>query len=134
VHPDKSYDELESLVRQAEKILQGLKLPYRTILLSSGDMTFASSKTYDLELWAAGVDKWLEISSISNFEDFQARRMNARFRDAEKKVRFVHTLNGSGVALARLIPAILENYQNADGSVTVPDVLRPFMKGMDRIS
>ncbi len=134
VHPDKSYDELESLVKQAEKILQGLKLPYRTILLSSGDMTFASSKTYDLELWAAGVDKWLEISSISNFEDFQARRMNARFRDAEKKVRFVHTLNGSGVALARLIPAILENYQNADGSVTVPDVLRPFMKGLDRIS
>jgi seryl-tRNA synthetase len=134
VHPDKSYDELESLVRQAEKILQGLKLPYRVVLLASGDMSFASAKTYDLDLWAAGVDKWLEISSISNFEDFQARRMNARFRDADKKTRFVHTLNGSGVALARLIPAILENYQNADGSVTVPDVLRPYMKGLDRIS
>ena len=134
VHPDKSYDELESLVRQAEKILQGLKLPYRAIVLATGDMTFSSSKTYDLELWAAGVDKWLEISSISNFEDFQARRMNARFRDADKKTRFVHTLNGSGVALARLIPAILENYQNADGSVTIPDVLRPYMRGLDKIS
>jgi seryl-tRNA synthetase len=133
-HPDKSYDELETLVRQAEKILQGLKIPYRVVLLSSGDMTFASSKTYDLELWAAGVNSWLEISSISNFGDFQARRMNARFRDAEKKIRYVHTLNGSGVALARLIPAILENYQNADGSVTVPEVLRPYMKGLDRIS
>jgi seryl-tRNA synthetase len=133
-HPDKSYEELETLVRQAEKILQGLKIPYRVVLLSSGDMTFASSKTYDLELWAAGVDSWLEISSISNFGDFQARRMNARFRDAEKKIRYVHTLNGSGVALARLIPAILENYQNADGSVTVPEALRPYMKGLDRIS
>ena len=133
-HPDRSYDELESLVRQAEKILQGLKIPYRVALLSSGDMTFASSKTYDLELWAAGVNSWLEISSISNFGDFQARRMNARFRDAEKKIRYVHTLNGSGVALARLIPAILENYQNADGSVTVPEVLRSYMKGLDRIS
>lgn len=134
VHPDKSYDELETLVNQAEKILQALRIPYRVGTLASGDLSFAAAKCYDIELWAAGVEKYLEISSISNFEDFQARRMNCRFRDDEKKVRFVHTLNGSGLALARLIPAILENYQNEDGTVTIPEVLRPYMGGLEKIS
>ena len=133
VHPDRSYEELESLTAQCEKVLQGLKLPYRVMVLATGDLSFASAKTYDLELWAAGVERYLEISSVSNFESFQARRMNLRFRNVEKKIEFPHTLNGSGLALARLIPAILENYQNADGSVTIPDVLRPYMGGVERI-
>ena len=133
VQPEKSLEELESLLIQAEKVLQGLKLPYRVMVLATGDLSFASAKTYDLELYAAGVDRYLEISSVSTFDDFQARRMNCRFRDADGKVRFPHTLNGSGLALARLIPAILENYQNADGSVTIPDVLRPYMGGADKI-
>ncbi len=133
VRPENSYDELESLTAQAEKVLQGLKIPYRVAVLASGDLSFAAAKCYDIELWAAGVKKYLEISSISNFEDFQARRMNCRFRDEDKKVRFPHTLNGSGVALARLIPAILENYQNQDGTITVPDVLRPYMGGVEKI-
>ncbi len=133
VEPEKSYDDLESLVAQAEKILQGLQIPYRVMLLATGDLSFASAKTYDLELWAAGVEKYLEISSISNFEAFQARRMNTRFRDAENKINFPHTLNGSGLALARLVPAILENFQNADGTVTVPEALRPYMGGIDTI-
>jgi len=133
VRPETSYDELESLVAQAEKILQGLRIPYRVGLLASADLSFAAAKCYDIELWAAGIERWLEISSCSNFEDFQARRMNCRFRDEDKKVRFPHTLNGSGLALARLVPAILENYQNADGSVTVPEVLRPYMGGLARI-
>ena len=134
VHPDKSYEELESLTNQAEKILQGLKIPYRVCNLASQDLSFAAAKCYDLELWAAGVDKYLEISSCSNFESFQTRRMNCRFRDEEKKVNFPHTLNGSGLALARLIPAILENYQNEDGTVTVPEVLKPYMGGVEKIS
>jgi seryl-tRNA synthetase len=133
VRPESSYDELESLLAEAEKVLQGLKIPYRVMLLASGDMSFASAKTYDIDLWAMGVEKWLEISSCSNFEDFQARRMNCRFRDADKSIKFPHTLNGSGTALARLIPAILENYQNADGTITVPDVLRPYMGGEEVI-
>ena len=133
VRPEKSPEELESLLTQAEKVLQGLKLPYRVMVLATGDLSFASAKTYDLELYAAGVDRYLEISSVSTFDDFQARRMNCRFRDADGKVRFPHTLNGSGLALARLIPAILENYQNADGSVTIPDVLRPYMGEADKI-
>jgi seryl-tRNA synthetase len=133
VRPEKSPEELESLLTQAEKVLQGLKLPYRVMVLATGDLSFASAKTYDLELYAAGVDRYLEISSVSTFDDFQARRMNCRFRDADGKVRFPHTLNGSGLALARLIPAILENYQNADGSITIPDVLRPYMGGADKI-
>jgi len=133
VHPDNSYDELEQLVKQAEKVLQGLELPYRIVTLAGGDLSFAAAKCYDLELWAPGVDRYLEISSVSNFEDFQARRMNCRFRDSDKKVRHPHTLNGSGVALARLIAAILENYQNADGSVTIPTVLRPLMGGTEKI-
>ncbi len=129
VHPDNSYDELESLLRQAEKVLQGLKIPYRIVTLASGDLSFASAKTYDIELWAMGIEKYLEISSCSNFEDFQARRMNTRLREKDKTIKFVHTLNGSGTALARLIPAILENYQNADGTITIPEVLRPYMGG-----
>jgi len=133
VKPETSYDELEALVAQAEKVLQGLEIPYRVGRLAAGDLSFAAAKCYDIELWAAGVERWLEISSCSNFEDFQARRMNCRFRDEEKKVTFPHTLNGSGLALARLIPAILENYQNADGTVTVPEVLRPYMGGATKI-
>ncbi len=133
VRPENSYEEFENLVKQAEKVIQGLSIPYRVSLLSTGDMTFASRKTYDIEIWSAGVAKYLEISSISTFEDFQARRMNCRFRDEEKKVRFVHTMNGSGVALARLIPAILENYQNEDGTITIPEVLRPYLKGETKI-
>jgi seryl-tRNA synthetase len=127
VHPDTSYDELESLLTQAEKVLRGLRLPYRVTVLATGDMSFASAKTYDIELWAAGVAKYLEVSSVSNFTDFQARRMNCRFRDEDKTVKYPHTLNGSGVALARLIASLLENYQNADGTVTIPEVLRPYM-------
>ena len=133
VHPDQSYKELESLTVQCEKVLQGLNLHYRVVTLCTGDLSFASAKTYDLELWASGVEKYLEISSVSNFEAFQARRMNLRYRNVDKKTEFPHTLNGSGLALARLIPAILENYQNADGSVTVPAVLRPYLGGLERI-
>ncbi|MFZ5980316.1 MAG: serine--tRNA ligase, partial [Candidatus Zixiibacteriota bacterium] len=133
VRPENSYEEFEKLVSQAEKVMRGLEIPYRVMLLSTGDMTFASRKTYDIEIWAAGVEKYLEISSISTFEDFQARRMNCRFRDEEKKVRFVHTMNGSGVALARLIPAVLENYQNEDGTIAIPSVLKPYMPGVDKI-
>jgi seryl-tRNA synthetase len=133
VSPENSYDELESLLTQAEKVLQGLNLHYRIMTLATGDLSFASAKTYDIELWASGVAKYLEISSVSAFEDFQARRMNTRFRDQDKKIRFPHTLNGSGVALARLIPAILECCQNADGTVTIPEVLRPYMDGRDKI-
>lgn len=133
VRPETSYDELEVLVRQAEKILQGLQIHYRVMTLAAGDLSFAAAKCYDIELWAAGVQKYLEISSVSNFEDFQARRMNCRFRNEEKKTEFPHTLNGSGLALARLIPAILENYQNPDGTITIPDVLRSYMGGLAKI-
>lgn len=133
VRPEHSYEELESLLAEAEKVLQGLKIPYRVMLLASGDMSFASAKTYDIDLWSAGVEKYLEISSCSNFEDFQARRMNCRFRDTDKTIKYPHTLNGSGTALARLIPAILENYQNADGTITIPEVLRPYMRGAEFI-
>jgi len=130
VSPDESYNVLEALVNQAEKVLQKLNLPYRVCILPAMDLSFAAAKCYDIELWAPGVAKWLEISSVSNFEDFQARRMNCRFRDTEGKVRNPHTLNGSGVALARLIPAILENFQNEDGTVTVPEVLKSYMGGV----
>lgn len=133
VRPEDSYNVLEALVNQAEKVLQQLNIPYRVCLLPAGDLSFAAAKCYDIELWAAGVESWLEISSISNFEDFQARRMNCRFRDTDGKVKFAHTLNGSGVALARLIPAILENYQNSDGTVTIPEALRPYMGGAEFI-
>lgn len=127
-HPDRSYDELESLLMAAEEVLKQLKLPYRVVRLCSGDLTFASAKTYDIEVWMPSYGRYLEISSCSNFEDFQARRANIKFRDKEtKKVRFVHTLNGSGLAIGRTFAAILENYQNSDGSITIPDVLIPYM-------
>jgi len=135
VKPENSYDELETLVADAEKIFQLLELPYRVILLASGDLSFAAAKCFDIEAHAAGIDKWLEVSSCSNFEDFQARRASIRFKDKEtKKTNFVHTLNGSGLALARTVVAILENYQTEDGNVEIPKVLRPYMAGMKRIS
>jgi seryl-tRNA synthetase len=133
VSPETSWDELESLTNNAEDVLKGLGLAYRVLLLDTGDISFASAKTYDLELWAPGVGKWLEVSSCSNFTDFQARRANIRFRREQgAKPEFVHTLNGSGVALPRLVVAIMENYQQADGSIVVPEVLRPYM-GVDVI-
>ncbi|MDI6760061.1 MAG: serine--tRNA ligase [Candidatus Brocadiaceae bacterium] len=137
VRPETSYEELEKLVKDAEEVLQLLGLEYRVLKLCTGDMSFASSKTYDLEAWAPGVEKWLEVSSCSNFEDFQARRINIRFREEPAsggKVRYVHTLNGSGIALPRTLIAILENYQQKDGSVIIPEVLRPYMGGVEVIS
>jgi len=133
-HPDTSYDELESLTRNAEAVLQALGLPYRVMLLGTGDLSFASAKTYDLEAWAPGLNRWLEVSSCSNFEAFQARRANIRFRDADGRVRHVHTLNGSGLALPRVVIALLETYQEADGSVTIPPALRPYLGGEERIA
>lgn len=128
VNPDTSYDELESLTNDAERLLQGLKIPYRVVCLSTGDLGFSSACTYDIEVWMPSYNRYVEISSCSNFEDYQARRANIRFKDeAEGKTRFVHTLNGSGLAVGRTVAAILENYQNADGSVTVPEVLVPYM-------
>jgi seryl-tRNA synthetase len=134
VDPVTSYDELESLVKDAEDVLQRLGLPYRVLQLCSGDMSFAAAKCYDIELWAPGHNGWLEVSSCSNFEDFQARRAGIRYRNAEGKPTFVHTLNGSGVALARLVVAILENGQQADGSVVLPEAIRPYMGGVDRLT
>ena len=131
--PDKSYEELEELTGEAEKVLQGLGLPYRVVILSSGDLTFSSAKTYDIEVWMPSYGRYVEISSCSNFEDFQARRAQIRCKDGKDgKTVLAHTLNGSGVAIGRTTAAILENYQNADGSVTVPEVLRKYM-GMDEI-
>ena len=127
VHPDKSYAALETMVQCAENILKALKLPYRVITLCGGDMGFGAAKTYDLEVWVPSQNTYREISSCSNCEDFQARRMQARFKDSEGKNRLVHTLNGSGLAVGRTLVAVLENYQNADGSITVPEVLRPYM-------
>lgn len=126
--PETSYQELESLTRDAERVLQLLGLPYRVVALSSGDLGFSSAKTYDIEVWMPSYNRFVEISSCSNFEDFQARRASIRFkRDLKDKAQLVHTLNGSGVAVGRTVAAILENYQNGDGSVTVPEVLRPYM-------
>ncbi len=128
VKPEDSYDELEKLLQNAEEVLQLLELPYRVLSLSTGDLSFAAAKCYDIEVWAAGLGKWLEVSSCSNFEDFQARRMNIRFkREANSKPEFVHTLNGSGLALPRTVIAILENYQTDEGTVIVPEVLRKYM-------
>jgi len=128
VKPETSYDELESLLQNAEEVLQLLELPYRVAVLSTGDISFAAAKCYDIELWAPGIGKWLEVSSCSNCEDFQARRMNIRFRrEKRSKPEFVHTLNGSGVALPRLMIAILENYQTDEGTVVVPQVLRKYV-------
>ena len=132
--PDQSYDELESLTRNAEEILKRLDLPYRTMLLCTGDMGFASAKTYDIEVWLPSQDTYREISSCSNTEAFQARRANIRFRrEGTGKAEFVHTLNGSGLAVGRTLIAILENYQQADGSVLVPEALRGYMGGLERI-
>jgi len=134
VHPDNSYDELESLTRDAEHALQLLELPYRIVTLCGGDLGFSSAKTYDIEVWLPSYGRYAEISSCSNFEEFQARRASIRFREKESgKLRFVHTLNGSGLAVGRTTAAILENYQNPDGSVRVPDVLIPYMGGVEVI-
>ncbi|MEE1038681.1 MAG: serine--tRNA ligase [Eubacterium sp.] len=134
VKPETSYDELESLVNAAESVLQKLEIPYRVVTLSTGDLGFSSAKTYDIEVWMPSYGRYVEISSCSNFEDYQARRANVRFRPEEKgKPEFVHTLNGSGLAVGRTVAAILENYQQADGSVVIPEVLRPYM-GCDKIS
>jgi seryl-tRNA synthetase len=135
VKPEDSYDELERLVNDAEEVLQLLEIPYRVVMLATQDLSFSASKCYDLEVYASGMDKWLEVSSCSNFEGFQARRANIRFRRKEtKKVEFVHTLNGSGVALPRAVVAILENYQQEDGTVIVPNVLREYLDGKERIA
>ncbi len=131
VHPDKSYEALEEMVGHAEAILQKLDLPYRVLTLCSGDMGFGSTKTYDLEVWVPAQQTYREISSCSNCEAFQARRMQARFKNALGKNELVHTLNGSGLAVGRTLVAVLENYQNADGSITLPEVLRPYFGGLD---
>lgn len=126
--PENSYEELEKLTREAEKVLQLLKLPYRVVKICVGDLGFTAAKKYDIEVWMPSYGRYVEISSCSNFEDFQARRANIKFKNAQgEKAQYAHTLNGSGVAIGRTVAAILENYQNADGSVTVPEVLRPYM-------
>lgn len=127
VRPESSYDELERLTADAEEILQRLGLHYRVVLLSTGDLSFAATKCYDLEVWAPGEKRWLEVSSCSNFESFQARRANIRFRGEDGTVHFVHTLNGSGVATARLMVALLESYQTEEGTVMIPEVLQPYV-------
>jgi seryl-tRNA synthetase len=139
VKPENSYDELEKLVRDAEEVLQLLELPYRLAMLPTEDLSFAASICYDLEAYAPGIDSWLEVSSCSNFESFQARRANIKFKRANRQTgkqatEYVHTLNGSGIALARTVIAILENYQQKDGSVIIPAVLRPYLDGKERIS
>ena len=135
VHPDQSYEELEKLTRDAEHVLQLLKLPYRVVVLCTGDLGFAAAKTYDLEVWLPSSGTYREISSCSNFEDFQARRANIRFRrDAKAKPEFVHTLNGSGLAVGRTLAAIMENYQQPDGSIEIPEVLRPYMNNLTKIT
>ena len=133
--PEDSYSQLEILTNFAEEILKGIGLPYRVVELCTGDMGFSSAKTYDLEVWMPSYNRYVEISSCSNFEDFQARRLNIRYRaEDKKKPEFIHTLNGSGLAVGRTFAAILENYQNEDGSITIPEALRPYMRGMERIT
>lgn len=135
VEPETSYDELEKLVANAEEICRRLEIPFRVRLLCTGDLGFAAAKTYDIEMWAPGSQEWLEVSSCSNCEDFQARRASIRFRrKAGAKPEFVHTLNGSGLALPRTMIALMENYQEADGSIMVPKVLQPYMGGVERIT
>jgi len=126
--PESGYDEHEKMVANAERVLQSLGLHYRVVLLCTGDMGFASAKTYDIEVWAPGQGSYLEVSSVSNCEDFQARRMNLRFKSATGENRFPHILNGSGTALARLFVALVETYQQEDGSVTIPAPLQPYLK------
>ena len=132
VNPENSYDELEKLTNDAEEILKLLEIPYRVVCLCTGDIGFTSAKTYDIEVWMPSYGRYVEISSCSNFEDFQARRANIRFRDEDGKVKFVHTLNGSGLAVGRTFAAVLENYQREDGSIEIPHVLRKYM-GLDEI-
>ncbi|KXG44804.1 serine--tRNA ligase [Tepidibacillus infernus] len=135
VRPEESYDELEKLVANAEKVLQLLGLPYQVLNMCTADLGFTAAKKYDIEVWLPSFNTYREISSVSNFEDFQARRANIRFRrDKKSKPEFVHTLNGSGLAIGRTVAAILENYQQEDGSVIIPEILRPYMGGRDRIS
>lgn len=135
VHPEGSYDELEKLVENASEVLRRLKLPYRLVAMCTGDLGFTAAKKYDLEVWMPSYNRYVEISSCSNFEDYQARRANIRFRDGKtRSTRFVHTLNGSGLACGRTLAAVLENYQQEDGSVIIPEVLRPYMGGLERIS
>ena len=134
-NPENSYEELEKLTEDAERILKLLKLPYRVVCLCAGDLGFSSAKTYDLEVWMPSYGRYVEISSCSNFEDFQARRADIKFRpEPKEKPRFVHTLNGSGLAVGRTVAAILENFQQGDGSVIIPEVLRPYMGGLDKIT
>jgi seryl-tRNA synthetase len=133
-HPDKSYEALEDMVRHAEAVLQRLELPYRVVLLCTGDMGFGASKTYDLEVWVPAQDTYREISSVSNCEAFQARRMQARFKNAAGKNELVHTLNGSGLAVGRALVAVLENHQNADGSITIPKALQPYVDGKETLA
>ncbi len=133
--PDKSYDELEHMTNCAEKVLQLLGIPYRVIVLCTGDMGFGAAKTYDIEVWLPSQNTYREISSCSNCEDFQARRMGIKYKPADGgKARFIHTLNGSGLAIGRTLIALMENYQNADGSITVPEALRPYVGGLERVS
>jgi seryl-tRNA synthetase len=134
VHPDKSYEALEQMTLHAEAVLQKLGLPYRVMCLCTGDMGFGASKTYDLEVWVPAQGTYREISSVSNCEAFQARRLQARFKNAQGKNELVHTLNGSGLAVGRALVAVLENHQNADGSITVPEVLRPYLGGLERLT
>ena len=132
-HPDKSYEALEEMTGHAEAVLQKLGLPYRVVLLCTGDMGFGAAKTYDLEVWLPAQDTYREISSVSNCEAFQARRLQARFKNAQGKNELVHTLNGSGLAVGRTLVAVLENYQHEDGSWSVPEVLRPYMGGVEML-
>ena len=134
VHPERSYEALEEMVKHAEAILQKLGLTYRVVSLCTGDMGFGAAKTYDLEVWLPSQHTYREISSVSNCEAFQARRLQARFKNALGKMEFVHTLNGSGLAVGRTLVAVLENYQNEDGSVTIPEVLRPYMGGLEKLT
>ena len=133
VHPDTSYAVLDEMVGHAETILQRLGLPYRVMSLCTGDMGFGATKTFDLEVWLPAQNTYREISSLSNCEAFQARRMQARFRNAQGKPELLHTLNGSGLAVGRTLVAVLENYQQADGSVEIPEVLRPYMGGLTHL-
>lgn len=134
VNPKNSYEELEKLTNNAEEVLKRLGLPYRVVSLCSGDLGFSSAKTYDIEVWMPSYGRYVEISSCSNFEDFQARRANIRYRKEDTgKLELVHTLNGSGLAVGRTFAAIIENYQQADGTVVIPEVLRPYMGGLEKI-
>ena len=131
--PEESYKKLEELTSFAENVLKGLGLPYRVVELCTGDIGFSSAKTYDLEVWMPSYGRYVEISSCSNFEDFQARRANIKYRNDNKKLEFIHTLNGSGLAVGRTFAAILENYQLEDGTVIIPKALRPYMRDMEKI-